>query len=77
MGRSGRPLAALCKEEQIGAPVVAHCPAVTLVDQEKAFERIGHDWLGQVLRRWHVPAWLLNTACPLVCGRTAVARTEL
>eukprot|EP00974_Lingulodinium_polyedra_P005787 549139-Lingulodinium_polyedra.AAC.1 len=65
MGPSGQPLAALCKKEQQSAPLIAHCPAVTLADQEKAFERIGHAWLGQVLRRWRVPAWLLNAACAL------------
>eukprot|EP00974_Lingulodinium_polyedra_P045443 4357754-Lingulodinium_polyedra.AAC.1 len=76
MGPSGQPLAVLGRNEQARAPLVAHCPAVTLADQEKAFERIGHDWLGQVLRRWQVPAWLLNTACALVCDRATVARAE-
>eukprot|EP00974_Lingulodinium_polyedra_P001396 131912-Lingulodinium_polyedra.AAC.1 len=65
MGPSGRPLATLCREEQRGAPFIAHCPAVTFADQEKAFERVGHVWLGQVLRRWRVLVWLLNAACAL------------
>eukprot|EP00974_Lingulodinium_polyedra_P103304 10002585-Lingulodinium_polyedra.AAC.1 len=44
MGPSGPPLATLCRREQQRAPLICHCPAVTLADQEKAFERIGHAW---------------------------------
>eukprot|EP00974_Lingulodinium_polyedra_P008745 836263-Lingulodinium_polyedra.AAC.1 len=65
MGPAGAPIAQLCAGEAALCPGFSACPAVTLADQEKAFERVGHVWLGEVLRRWGVPAWLLGTACAL------------
>eukprot|EP00974_Lingulodinium_polyedra_P052394 5039775-Lingulodinium_polyedra.AAC.1 len=76
MGPAGAAFAQLCADEAALHPGLSACPAVTLADQEKAFERIGRAWLGEVLRRWRVPAWLLGAACALVCGRTGTARAE-
>ena len=39
---------------------VACVPAVILEDQSKAFERLSHAWLVEVLRRWGLPRWLLR-----------------
>eukprot|EP00974_Lingulodinium_polyedra_P010639 1025182-Lingulodinium_polyedra.AAC.1 len=47
---------------------------VTLADQEKAFERMGHGWLRLVLRGWNAPEWSVNAAAALVTGRTVTSR---
>eukprot|EP00974_Lingulodinium_polyedra_P026304 2538294-Lingulodinium_polyedra.AAC.1 len=72
MGETGEPLAALCRNAEV--PALRDCPAVTLADQEKAFERMGHGWLRLVLRGWGAPEWSVNVAAALVTGRTVVAR---
>ena len=38
-------------------------------DQSKAFERVSHPWLNEVLRRWGVPDWLRRAVMALVAGR--------
>eukprot|EP00974_Lingulodinium_polyedra_P099531 9640291-Lingulodinium_polyedra.AAC.1 len=67
LGDAGAPLAHLCREAEV--PAFQQCPAVALADQDKAFERIGHTWLRDVLHGWQLPEWALNVACALICGR--------
>eukprot|EP00974_Lingulodinium_polyedra_P045693 4380814-Lingulodinium_polyedra.AAC.1 len=63
MGEAVCPLANLCREAE--TPELRRCPAVTLADQEKALERIGHCWLQLVLHGWGMPGWAVNVACAL------------
>eukprot|EP00974_Lingulodinium_polyedra_P108394 10493517-Lingulodinium_polyedra.AAC.1 len=48
-------------------------PAITLAGQEKAFERIGQEWLLDTFRRWELPQWALAVAEALISGRRVVA----
>ena len=41
-------------------PLLADVPAVVFEDQSKAFERMPHAWLVEVLRRWRMPRWLIR-----------------
>eukprot|EP00974_Lingulodinium_polyedra_P005647 533414-Lingulodinium_polyedra.AAC.1 len=71
MGDAAQGLAQLCHDAE--DPALACCPSVTLADQAKAFERIGHGWLSRILEGWGVPTWARNATCALVCGRTITA----
>ena len=44
-------------------------PAILFADQSKAFERVSHAWLAEVLRRWGLPGWLRWAVMALVAGR--------
>eukprot|EP00969_Alexandrium_andersonii_P193650 8553500-Alexandrium_andersonii.AAC.1 len=50
--------------------------AVLFADQSKAFERLGHAWLGEVLARWGPPAWLAEPLLELATRRTVVSPKE-
>ena len=39
---------------------LADVPAVVFEDQSKAFERMSHAWIVEVLRRWNMPRWLVR-----------------
>ena len=43
---------------------------VVVGDQEKAFERVGHNWLDQMLRNWRFPTWVCNIFRFLVMWRS-------
>eukprot|EP00974_Lingulodinium_polyedra_P026504 2557535-Lingulodinium_polyedra.AAC.1 len=68
MGETADPIAALCRATE--TPMLRLCPVVTLADQEKTFERMGHGWLRLVLQGWDAPTWSINVAAALVTGRT-------
>eukprot|EP00974_Lingulodinium_polyedra_P012869 1248682-Lingulodinium_polyedra.AAC.1 len=72
MGEAGPPLARLCSDAAVAD--LQGWPAVTPADQEKAFERIGHAWIRDVLQGWRLPDWAMNVACALICGRCVAAR---
>eukprot|EP00974_Lingulodinium_polyedra_P102746 9949333-Lingulodinium_polyedra.AAC.1 len=56
-------IAALCDAFESSTDPAAHfasrAPAITLADQNKAFERLGHGWLAKVPRRGQLPEWAL------------------
>eukprot|EP00974_Lingulodinium_polyedra_P021698 2095761-Lingulodinium_polyedra.AAC.1 len=61
----------LCTAKEQNASNRLRCmPVVTLADQEKAFERMRHEWLWHALSRWGLPAWALEVADRLARGRT-------
>eukprot|EP00959_Pyramimonas_sp_CCMP1952_P228112 4769938-Pyramimonas_sp.AAC.1 len=35
--------------------------AVLFCDQNKAFERMSLQWMGQLTKRWQLPSWLLHS----------------
>ena len=64
-------------------PRLADIPAVVFEDQSKAFERMSHAWIVEVLRRWILPRWLMRglldqiirrAVCACLRGRLGEAR---
>ena len=43
--------------QHAAAPVIQGMPVCFLLDQEKAFEWLSHDWFRQVLDTWELPGW--------------------
>eukprot|EP00974_Lingulodinium_polyedra_P059783 5761756-Lingulodinium_polyedra.AAC.1 len=57
------PLVRLCREAEV--PALQQCPAITLADREKAFERVVHAWFSDNLHGWQFPERAFNVACAL------------
>eukprot|EP00969_Alexandrium_andersonii_P299413 13237626-Alexandrium_andersonii.AAC.1 len=52
---------------------LGRCPAALFADQSKAFERIGHRWLREVLVGWGLPVWARGALLAMVELRSVVA----
>ncbi|MFM7989522.1 MAG: reverse transcriptase domain-containing protein, partial [Candidatus Fonsibacter sp.] len=55
--------------QQFHDPQIAGDPAIVFADQSKAFERLSHPWMAEVLRRWGLPRWLLIGLLDQAVGR--------
>ena len=69
LGPAEPGVAALC--DGAGFEGIQDCPAVTLADQEKAFERISYEWLAAVFSGWRMPTWLARGLLDQVARRVA------
>ena len=59
LGQLAQDLDELCGDiDECG---MGDCPAVVVEDQSKAFERIGVDWLLNVLAGWCLPTWIMQS----------------
>ena len=54
-------------------PLLADVPAVVFEDQSKAFERMSHAWIVEVLKRWRMPVWLVRGLLDQVIRRAVRA----
>ena len=46
--------------QSFDVPAIAKYPAVVFEAQSKAFERISHAWVAEILRPWRIPRWLVR-----------------
>ncbi|MFM7986811.1 MAG: reverse transcriptase domain-containing protein, partial [Candidatus Fonsibacter sp.] len=74
LGPYGAPAAGYT-ERYDGGPTQG-VPAILFADQSKAFERISHAWMAEVLRRWGLPAWLLAGLMDQAMGRRVFSPAE-
>ena len=73
LGPAAGAAARLCDRVDRGAPApIRWAPAALLLDQSKAFERIGHWWLRAALGARGIPSWLVEALMATAEGRTVV-----
>jgi len=56
--------------ERAHRPELTHVPAALLGDQSKAFERVSHAWIQQVMCGWRFPDWLVRSVLAVTVNRT-------
>ena len=71
LGPAADPVQAII--EQADGAELEDCPVVSLLDQDKAFERMGHGWMLAILDRWELPGWTAGIGEAVVTGRSAQA----
>ena len=64
LGPAAPGVAELC--DGVGDCGLDGVPAVTLADQEKAFERMGLEWRRRVMMAWRIPRWATSVGDAMV-----------
>ena len=74
LGPAAPGVAELC--DGVGDCGLDDVPAVTLADQEKAFERMGLEWRRRVMMAWRIPRWATSVGDALAQDRAVRAMLE-